>query len=193
MSNLVEVKNNQVVVSSKQVAEKFDKEHKHVLDAIRQLLVAEKSATKFFEESSYKYRGRDFPIFYMNRDGFALLAMGFTGEKAIKWKVKYINAFNEMEAELLKPKLKSANEADLHIDPNNEEFKAILNDALEKISTLKNLISAWKCTYRKVDENEIYKKIVLEHAHRIFSKLFEVDKITFKTGTLEELKFGHKS
>ena len=79
MSNLVEVKNNQVVVSSKQVAEKFDKEHKHVLDAIRQLLVAEKSATKFFEESSYKYRGRDFPIFYMNRDGFALLAMGFTG------------------------------------------------------------------------------------------------------------------
>lgn len=193
MSNLVEVKNNQVVVSSKQVAEKFDKEHKHVLDAIRQLLVAEKSATKFFEESSYKYRGRYFPIFYMNRDGFALLAMGFTGEKAIKWKIKYINAFNEMEAELLKPKLKSANEADLHIDPNNEEFKAILNDALEKISTLKNLISAWKCTYRKVDENEIYKKIVLEHAHRIFSKLFEVDKITFKTGTLEELKFGHKS
>lgn len=63
MSNLVEVKNNQVVVSSKQVAEKFDKEHKHILDAIRQLLVAEKSATKFFKESSYKYRGRDFPIF----------------------------------------------------------------------------------------------------------------------------------
>lgn len=192
MSNLVEVKNNQVVVSSKQVAEKFDKEHKHVLDAIRQLLVAEKSATKFFEESSYKYRGRDFPIFYMNRDGFALLAMGFTGEKAIKWKVKYINAFNEMEAELLKPKLKSTNEADLHIDPNNEEFKAILNDVLEKILTLKNLIGAWRCTYRKVNENKIYKKIVLEHAYRIFDKLYEVEKVTFKTGTLDELKFGQK-
>lgn len=193
MSNLVEVRNNQVVVSSRQVAKRFSKEHKNVLVSIREILSAEKSADKFYELISYKYRGRELPEYYMNREGFALLVMGFTGKIALQWKVKYINAFNEMEAELLKPKLKSANEADLHIDPNNEEFKAILNDALEKISTLKNLISAWKCTYRKVDENEIYKKIVLEHAHRIFSKLFEVDKITFKTGTLEELKFGHKS
>ena len=36
----------------------------------------------------------------MNRDGFALLTMGFTGKQALQWKIKYINAFNEMEAKL---------------------------------------------------------------------------------------------
>lgn len=100
MSNLVEVRNNQVVVSSRQVAKRFSKEHKNVLVSIREILSAEKSADKFYELISYKYRGRELPEYYMNRDGFALLVMGFTGKIALQWKVKYINAFNEMEAEL---------------------------------------------------------------------------------------------
>lgn len=100
MKQLVEIRNNQIVVSSRDVAVNFGKEHKHVLDNIRQILVAENSATKFFEESSHKYRGREFPEYLMNRDGFSLLVMGFTGAKALQWKIKYINAFNEMEAKL---------------------------------------------------------------------------------------------
>lgn len=47
--DLVEIRNNQVVVSSRQVAEKFSKLHKDVLESIRQILVAENSAAKFFE------------------------------------------------------------------------------------------------------------------------------------------------
>lgn len=39
-------------------------------------------------------------MYIMNRDGFSLLAMGFTGKKALEWKLKYINAFNEMERQL---------------------------------------------------------------------------------------------
>ena len=53
MTNLVVVKNNQVVVSSRQVAEKFCKRHKDVLENIRNILVAENSATKFFQEISH--------------------------------------------------------------------------------------------------------------------------------------------
>lgn len=98
--DLVEIRNNQVVVSSRQVAEKFGKEHRHVLESIRQILGAENSAAKFFNENYVEYRGQKFPIYLMNRDGFTLLAMGFTGKDALQWKMKYIAAFNEMETKL---------------------------------------------------------------------------------------------
>ena len=100
MKNLVEIKNNQVEVSSRQVAEKFGKQHKDVLENIRNILVAENSATKFYQESIHEYRGQRFPEYLMNRDGFTLLAMGFTGKDALQWKMKYIAAFNEMEQAL---------------------------------------------------------------------------------------------
>lgn len=47
-------------------------------------------------ESKDSY-GRSKPCYFMNRDGFTLLAMGFTGKQALDWKIKYINAFNQME------------------------------------------------------------------------------------------------
>ena len=100
MKQLVVINNNQIVVSSKDLAEHFGKEHKDVLENIRHILVAENSATKFFQETSSVYRGREFPFYLMNRDGFSLLAMGFTGKKALQWKLKYIQAFNEMEETL---------------------------------------------------------------------------------------------
>lgn len=102
MNNLVEIRNNQVVVSSRQVAERFGKEHKDVLENIRNIMRAENSAFKFFSETTYKVNGnnRHYPEYLMNRDGFTLLAMGFTGKEALQWKLKYIKAFNEMEAKL---------------------------------------------------------------------------------------------
>lgn len=100
MNELVEIKNNQVVVSSRQVAEKFNRMHKDVLENIRNILVAENSAARFYQESTHEYRGQRFPEYLMNRDGFTLLAMGFTGKDALQWKMKYIAAFNEMEERL---------------------------------------------------------------------------------------------
>lgn len=100
MNELVKIKNNQVVVSSRQVAEKFGKEHRNVLASIREILVAENSAARFYQETTHEYRGQKFPEYLMNRDGFTLLAMGFTGKDALQWKMKYIAAFNEMEAKL---------------------------------------------------------------------------------------------
>lgn len=80
---LVQIENNQVVVSSRQIAKDFGKQHKHVLDSIRDILAAENSATKFFYESTYDNRGKEYPEYLMNRDGFSLLVMGFTGSKAL--------------------------------------------------------------------------------------------------------------
>lgn len=89
----------EILTTSLKVAKKFEKEHKDVLESIRKL-TAEKSAAKFFKETTYRNRGKEYPMYEMNRDGFSLLAMGFTGEKALKWKLEYINAFNVMESEL---------------------------------------------------------------------------------------------
>ena len=100
MGTLVKIENEQVVTDSRQIAEHFGKQHKDVLESIRNILVAENSATKFFMESAHEYRGQKFPMYYMNRDGFTLLVMGFTGKKALEWKLKYIAPFNEMEAQL---------------------------------------------------------------------------------------------
>lgn len=94
----LEVSNeNQVVVSSRQVAGSFGKEHKHVLATIQDILAAENSATTFFMQTTYENRGKQYPEYLMNRDGFSLLVMGFTGKDALQWKLKYIQAFNEME------------------------------------------------------------------------------------------------
>jgi Rha family phage regulatory protein len=96
--------NDQVLTNSLLVAEKFGKEHKHVLDAIRELIqgCAETSADPMFVETIYvnEQNRQEYPMFVMNRDGFTLLAMGFTGKKALKFKLDYIAAFNAMEKAL---------------------------------------------------------------------------------------------
>ena len=100
MKQLVVIQNNQIVVSSKDIADHFGKQHKDVLENIHNILAAENSATKFCQETTYQNRGKDYKEYLMNRDGFSLLAMGFTGKKALQWKLKYIEAFNEMEETL---------------------------------------------------------------------------------------------
>ena len=105
MENLIMFINGEPVVSSRQVAEKFEKQHKHVLDAIeniKETIKAENSALiKWFCKTTYKAgTGKNYPEYLMNKDGFSLLAMGFTGEKAIQWKIKYIEAFNRAEKDL---------------------------------------------------------------------------------------------
>ena len=127
--NLVSINNNQVVVSSRQVADNFEKEHKVVLRSIKEILAVQNCATKFFHESTFTNRGKQYPEYLMNRDGFSLLVMGFTGEKALEWKVKYINAFNAMEQELRNKELEKPKQA-------NERDKAMLLNAQSRQATL---------------------------------------------------------
>lgn len=93
-------KEGTMVVSSREVAENFEKQHKHVLEKIEELVRAEKSALigKYFIPSEYRAgTGKNYKEYLLTRDGFSLLVMGFTGTKALEWKLKYIDAFNKME------------------------------------------------------------------------------------------------
>ena len=79
----------------------FEKRHKNVIQSIEKLRVDEEFNRLNFQPVEYKdAKGEMRPAYLMTRDGFTLLVMGFTGYKAMEWKVKYIKAFNAMEAKL---------------------------------------------------------------------------------------------
>lgn len=104
MNNLINItnKNGKLTVSTREVAERFEKQHKDVLESIRNITAENSALTNdYFIESSYKAgTGKSYPEYLLTRDGFSLLAMGFTGAKALDWKLKFIEAFNKMEDEL---------------------------------------------------------------------------------------------
>ena len=78
--------------------------HKHVLDSIDSLVegVAEKSADLFIPSAyQHKQNKQVYREYLLTRDGFTLLAMGFSGKKALDWKLKYIEAFNKMEETII--------------------------------------------------------------------------------------------
>lgn len=99
MKNLVITKNQQAVTTSLQVAETFEKNHQHVLRDLDNLKEGVQNWTDLFYEDTYIHpqNKQEYRQIIMNRDGFTLLAMGFTGKKALQFKLQYINAFNEME------------------------------------------------------------------------------------------------
>ena len=102
---LVEVKRiskmEMTVVSSLDVAETFGKRHDNVLKDIRELECSDDFRLLNFEESAYlNSQNKKQPMYYMTRDGFTILVMGYTGEKAMRFKEAYIKQFNAMEKAL---------------------------------------------------------------------------------------------
>ena len=108
---LIQVRENETVTTSLLVAEKFGKNHKDILRKIGDLISqiedgAILRSPLLYRKSEYiTEQNKKATMYYMNRDGFTLLAMGFTGSEALKWKLKYIEAFNTMEKKLHSPNL----------------------------------------------------------------------------------------
>ena len=108
MNELVFIQNEQAITTSLKVAEVFEKQHKDVLEKIR-FLAAEISATKledgynpqFCEKTYVDERGKIYPMYEMNRDGFTELVGNMNGVKVREWKRKYFAAFNRMENALI--------------------------------------------------------------------------------------------
>lgn len=95
---LVETRNNQPVTTSLQVANTFGKRHDNVTRDITSLKKDVLNFEEMFMEGNIPDSyGRDRRGYYINKDGFTLLAMGFTGKKAMQFKLDYIQAFNQME------------------------------------------------------------------------------------------------
>ncbi len=94
-------------ISSLELAEHFEIKHKNVLRDIRALLL--KCPGQFtglnFELISIStdlgHTTRQDPAYLLTRDGFTLLAMGYNSKRAIEWKIRYIEAFNALEAHAL--------------------------------------------------------------------------------------------
>ena len=109
MSDLVTIDGQKVVTSSRSVAEHFEKEHAKVIRSIETIMseTPKMAFQKMFFETTYKVDGnnKSYKEYLMNRDGFSLLVMGFTGAKALAWKLRYIEAFNAMEKEIALPKV----------------------------------------------------------------------------------------
>ncbi|EHR1894651.1 Rha family transcriptional regulator [Escherichia coli] len=100
--------NGRVVTTSLAVANYFTKRHERVLDRIRNLECSAEFTEHNFVLSEYTdASGRKLPCYQITRDGFAFLAMGFTGKRAARFKEAYINAFNQMEKQLSNPSVLS--------------------------------------------------------------------------------------
>ena len=100
MDELVIMHDKQVVTTSLALAEVFEKKHQHVLRDIDALKDVSNFGQMFFESNEPDSYGRNRRIYFMNRDGFTLIAMGYSGSKAMEFKLKYIEAFNQMEKKI---------------------------------------------------------------------------------------------
>lgn len=170
----VKEKNGQPVTSSRKIAKIFEKQHKHVLRDIENII--EISQPKFglpnvqientetikgftnshFQLASYKSRGKAYPEYILDKDGFSLLAMGYNGVKAMKFKIDYINAFNKM-AKFIKS-----------LEATKLEFPAFTNAIMEAHEEPKN--------YHYSNEINMINKIVLGVTASQFKKANGIDK-----------------
>lgn len=165
------------------VAERFGKQHKDVLDAIREILTAENPAVRimFSESTYYNSRNKIQPMFLMNRDGWSVLAMGFTGKEALKFKLQFISAFNVMEQIIVKssftlPDFSNAGEAARawadQFD-QTEKAKAIVEEQSKKLDHFNGANGIYNAT-----------QVAKEHnmTAEVFNELLFKKRIQFKTG-----------
>lgn len=127
-------KDGQALTTSREVADYFGKNHAHILRDIRAALeqLNETSEGEEFGKSNFGLsyyttgQGKKQPLYTLTRDGFTLLAMGFTGAKAMQFKVAYINAFNRMAGMISGAAHAAAEPERLHIAPGSSETAIFL-------------------------------------------------------------------
>nr|WP_319217970.1 Rha family transcriptional regulator [uncultured Trichococcus sp.] len=167
MNNLVIMKEHKAVTTSLQVAENFNKQHKHVLEAIEnKLSSAENSAllkSMFYEDVYQASNGKMNKMYYMNRDGFTFIAFGFTGDRADEFKLKYIQAFNAMESHIKQQMDMSNLSPELQLMANlvnNMARQEMAQKQLEtKIDNISDIVSLNTTDWRK-DANALINRVV---------------------------------
>lgn len=102
INSLINISNNDgvLVTESREVALNFGKLHKNIIRDIENVIKnkpAQNWARYFIPHEYRDKKGEIRKQYLLTRDGFSLLVMGFTGQKALEWKLKYIEAFNRME------------------------------------------------------------------------------------------------
>jgi Rha family phage regulatory protein len=137
------------VTNSLLVAEKFEKNHKDVIRSIQNLMAQNCAVRNMFVETTYiSERGRNEPMFVMNRDGFSLLVMGFNGKEALKFKLDFIGAFNRMEEILMAAQ---DNEAVLSEDSARRRW-LLANEKKQLNATITNCMKRLKEVNRELNQ-----------------------------------------
>lgn len=149
MSDAINITNQDgnLVVSSREIAVNFDKEHFNVVRDVENLIKNEpfkNEELKYFIPGTFNHRGNDYKEFLLTRDGFSLLVMGFTGAKALKWKLKYIEAFNKMEKALKEQNNLSSLSPQLQLLINMElkqrQLEVAVNETKEEMQAIRDII-----------------------------------------------------
>jgi len=152
MNQLVFIENNKVVTDSLTVAKVFRKEHARVMRDIRELGCSEEFRVGNFAESIYvNSQNKEMPKYSMSKKGFTLLAMGYTGKEAMKFKEAYIEEFERMESLLKVPRILSDREQLL-------ASMKITIETSEKVDQIENKIISLE---QKVEE-----QITLDHGEQ---------------------------
>lgn len=143
---------DKAVTELKIVSEHFNKQHKNLLRDIKKLINTDPTLVSEFIPYTYKDKyGRKQPSYYLTEEGFCLLAMGFTGAKALAWKRKFYKAFKDLQNENSKllefvkdfTRLQGDNEMDL-INTIKNHIGPILSQSRYKALTVRNLGLAFK-------------------------------------------------
>lgn len=161
------ISNDQPVTSSKNIASNFGKRHDHVLRDIEILLLEDRPnfGEMFKEDTEPDSYGRPQKVYFMNRDGFSFLVMGFTGSKAREFKLAYIEQFNKMEqrineqldTSLLSPELQMFNALGKALAKQEMATKQLEN----KLDGIADIMSMESKDWRK-EVNTTIRKIALK-------------------------------
>lgn len=133
MDELVIMHDQQAVTTSLILAEAFEKKHKNVIRVIETKIGELKieQSSKMFSKGEYtNSQNKQQPMYYLNRDGFTFIAMGFTGKKADEFKLKYIDAFNKMENQI---KEKTQFRLPTNLNEMSTMFYSVMKDQDKKI------------------------------------------------------------
>lgn len=171
MNELINIQNQegQLVVSSREIGEHFEKEHSKVLRAIENIKENEPSQnwTRYFIPSEYKdLKGEMRKEYLMTRDGFTLLAMGFTGSKALEWKLKYIEAFNKMEEQIKNNQLIANNlspelQVLINLELKQKQLETVVTENQKEIQNMRDVIKLDTTSWRK-DTSDLINKMALK-------------------------------
>ena len=181
-----------LLASSREIATNFGKRHNDVVKTIENLTTENFVVKEMFIESTFDHKGNFYKEYLMTRDGFSLLVMGFTGAKALTWKLKYIEAFNKMEQQLKNPYANMSKElqAILMVDKKQQEQEKRISDIENKMTVNYELSENLRSSinYRAVEllggkDSEAYKKL----NKKLFSSFYRDIKRTFKVNSYKNI------
>ncbi len=163
-------KTNRLVTDSRQVAEYFGKRHNNVVRAITNIGSSHEFNVLNFERVHYRdTKGEIRQSYQMTKYGFMFLVMGFTGKRAAEIKERYINAFNEMEAQLSK-------KSTLEVKPDKLDPMALLNPLRELNSACRDIRGIYLEYVKDIDED--VRDEMIKQVHECTKSIDELTKIT---------------